>query len=106
MTSSDEKATPEDWKIRTEEEKKRKRGRERERERERGAEERKKKKAREKTKKKAREDDGVERVHGDSDGARDKALAFVFPAEELRGFDVETSRRRGEEEEGKKLVQR
>ena len=35
MTSSDEKATPEDWKIRTEEEKKRKRGRERERERER-----------------------------------------------------------------------
>ena len=105
MTSSDEKATPEDWKIRTEEEKKRKREK-RERERERGAEERKKKKAREKTKKKAREDDGVERVHGDSDGARDKALAFVFPAEELRGFDVETSRRRGEEEEGKKLVQR
>ena len=93
-------------KIRTEEEKKRKRGRERERERERGAEERKKKKAREKTKKKAREDDRVESVHGDSDGARDKALAFVFPAEELRGFDVETSRRRGEEEEGKKLVQR
>ena len=93
MTSSDEKATPEDWKIRTEEEKKRKREK-RERERERGAEERKKKKAREKTKKKAREDDGVESVHGDSDGARDKALAFVFPAEELRGFDVETSRRK------------